>query len=97
MEQLGQKRIGVVFRENEQGRIYGVTFIDHDRREVFNGSRMGKGTNLLVADGGLDAVVVRLGEAISEAGLLPGDRVRACLLYTSHCQIKNDGKFDSDT
>ena len=38
---------------------------------------MGKGTNLLVADGGLDAVVVRLGEAISEAGLLPGDRVRA--------------------
>lgn len=37
---------------------------------------MGKGTNLLVADG-LDAVVVRLGEAISEAGLLPGDRVRA--------------------
>lgn len=24
------------------GRIYGVTFIDHDRREVFNGSRMGK-------------------------------------------------------
>ena len=42
VELLGQKRIGVVFRENEQGRIYGVTFIDHDRREVFNGSRMGK-------------------------------------------------------
>lgn len=38
---------------------------------------MGKGTNLLVADEGLDAVVVRLGEAISEAELLPGDRVRA--------------------
>lgn len=38
----GAKNIGVVFRENERGRIYGVTFIDHDRREVFNGSRMGK-------------------------------------------------------
>lgn len=38
---------------------------------------MGKGTNLLVADEGLDAVVVRLGEAISGAELLPGDRVRA--------------------
>lgn len=25
-----------------KGRIYGVTFIDHNRREVFNGSRMGK-------------------------------------------------------
>ena len=23
-------------------RIYGITFIDHNRREVFNGSRMGK-------------------------------------------------------
>lgn len=39
---LEKERIGVVFRENEAGRIYGVTFIDHDRREVFNGSRMGK-------------------------------------------------------
>lgn len=38
---------------------------------------MGKGTNLLVADEGLDAVVVRLGETISGAELLPGDRVRA--------------------
>ena len=28
-----------MFRENERGRIYGVTFIDHNRREVFNGSR----------------------------------------------------------
>lgn len=39
---LRKDRIDVVFRENEQGRIYGVTFIDHNRREVFNGSRMGK-------------------------------------------------------
>lgn len=39
---LEKDRIGVVFRENETGRIYGVTFIDHNRREAFNGSRMGK-------------------------------------------------------
>ena len=31
-----------IFRKNERGRIYGVTFIDHNHREVFNGSRMGK-------------------------------------------------------
>lgn len=42
LEMLKRERIDVVFRENEAGRIYGVTFIDHDRREVFNGSRMGK-------------------------------------------------------
>lgn len=39
---LKKARIDVIFRENEKGRIYGVTFIDHNRREVFNGSRMGK-------------------------------------------------------
>ena len=39
---LGEKGIDVVFRENEEGRIYGVTFIDHRNREVYNGSRLGK-------------------------------------------------------
>lgn len=39
---LEKDRLGVVFRKNETGRIYGVTFIDHNRREAFNGSRMGK-------------------------------------------------------
>ena len=34
---LKKARIDVIFRENEKGRIYGVTFIDHNRREVFNG------------------------------------------------------------
>lgn len=38
---------------------------------------MGNGTNLLVSDEGLDAVVVRMGEAMSGAELLPGDRIRA--------------------
>ena len=42
LEMLRRERIDVVFRENEVGRIYGVTFIDHDRREVFNGFRIGK-------------------------------------------------------
>lgn len=34
--------IDVVFRQNDSGRIYGVTFIDHDSRVVLNGSRLGK-------------------------------------------------------
>lgn len=36
------KGIQVVFRENEQGRIYGVTFINHRDRIVLNGSKLGK-------------------------------------------------------
>ena len=39
---LVKKSIDVVFRENETGRIYGVTFIDHQSKCVLNGSRLGK-------------------------------------------------------
>lgn len=34
--------IGVVFRYTDEGRIYGVTFIDHNTMTVLNGSRLGK-------------------------------------------------------
>lgn len=36
------KGIDVHFRLSDEGRIYGVTFIDHNAREVYNGSRLGK-------------------------------------------------------
>lgn len=39
---LASRGIDVVFRENEDGRIYGATFIDHHNKEVYNGSRFGK-------------------------------------------------------
>ena len=41
-KELAKNSISVLFRENEQGRIYGVTFIDHEQKAVFNGSRLGK-------------------------------------------------------
>jgi len=41
-QQLKKQGIDVVFRQNDSGRIYGVTFIDHDSRVVLNGSRLGK-------------------------------------------------------
>ena len=47
---LATQGIDVVFRENEDGRIYGVTFIDHGRREAFNGSRLGKECSANVFD-----------------------------------------------
>lgn len=39
---LGQRGVQVVFRENEQGRVYGVTFVDNRTKAVFNGSDLGK-------------------------------------------------------
>jgi hypothetical protein len=39
---LKEKGIGVIFRENEQHRIYGVSFIDYRNQTILNGSRLGK-------------------------------------------------------
>lgn len=41
-KELSKQGVSVLFRENEQGRIYGATFIDHNNLCVFNGSRLGK-------------------------------------------------------
>jgi len=41
-EKLRAVNINLVVRRNDQGRIYGITFIDHNDRCVFNGSRLGK-------------------------------------------------------
>ncbi len=39
---LNEKGIDVVIRQNNEVRIYGVTFIDHNNRIALNGSRLGK-------------------------------------------------------
>jgi hypothetical protein len=41
-EKLKVSNIDLVLRRNDQNRIYGVTFIDHNNQCVFNGSRLGK-------------------------------------------------------
>ncbi len=41
-ERLKDKNIDVIFRKNGVGRLYGVTFIDHNNSCVFNGSRLGR-------------------------------------------------------
>ena len=42
ISKLKEKNIDVVFRYTDEGRIYGVTFIDHETFNVLNGSRLGK-------------------------------------------------------
>jgi hypothetical protein len=39
---LQKEKISLVLRENEQGIIYGITYIDHRSKCVFNGSDIGK-------------------------------------------------------
>lgn len=42
VSELQQRNIQVLFRTNEQGSTYGVTYIDHRYKAVFNGSDLGK-------------------------------------------------------
>ncbi|HEY8659466.1 MAG TPA: relaxase/mobilization nuclease domain-containing protein, partial [Hanamia sp.] len=40
---LHQKQIYTVLRQNAEGRLYGITFVDNQNKIVFNGSDLGKG------------------------------------------------------
>src|SRR5262249_26226498 len=39
---LSAESIYTVFRQNEEGRIYGITFVDNNTKVVFKGSDLGK-------------------------------------------------------
>jgi hypothetical protein len=41
-KQLAEQGINTIVRKNDTGRIYGITFIDHNSKTVWNGSRLGK-------------------------------------------------------
>ena len=40
---LNQKNIYTALRQNAEGRLYGITFVDNQNKVVFNGSDLGKG------------------------------------------------------
>nr|WP_255497527.1 relaxase/mobilization nuclease domain-containing protein [Pedobacter sp. AK013] len=69
--ELALQEIGVTadFRRNQQGRIYGVTFIDHGTKSVFNGSDLGKAysaTALTRSFGDRDIPVTQLGKTLEK-------------------------------
>ncbi len=39
---LAKEGVAIVLRKNEQGRLYGITYVDHVNKCVFNGSSLGK-------------------------------------------------------
>jgi len=42
VSQLAREQVALLLRANDAGLIYGVTFVDHRHRTVFNGSDLGK-------------------------------------------------------
>ena len=41
-KKLKEDGVQVIYRHNEEGRLYGLTFVDHGSKAVFNGSDLGK-------------------------------------------------------
>jgi len=53
IEKLKQKSIYTVLRQNAEGRLYGITFVDNQNKVVFNGSDLGKGYSVAALQSGL--------------------------------------------
>jgi hypothetical protein len=43
IRELGKEQIRTIIRQNQEGFIYGMTFVDFKTKSVFNGSDLGKG------------------------------------------------------
>lgn len=41
-KKLKEDGVQVIYRHNDEGRLYGITFVDHGSKAVFNGSDLGK-------------------------------------------------------
>ncbi|RZJ76452.1 MAG: relaxase [Flavobacterium sp.] len=42
VDRLGRKGVSLIYRQNNEYKIYGLTYVDHNTRCVFNGSDLGK-------------------------------------------------------
>jgi len=51
---LQQKQIYTVLRQNAEGKLYGITFVDNQNKVVFNGSDLGKGYSAAALQSRLD-------------------------------------------
>ncbi len=73
MEQLHQKNIYTLLRQNPEGRIYGVTFVDNQNKVVFNGSDLGKGYSAAALQSRLvRPVMMPLKISVNEGSRSPG-------------------------
>jgi hypothetical protein len=57
IQALEKEGMATVLRQNDEGRIYGITYVDHKQKVVFNGSDLGKQYSA-------KAILERCGEAV---------------------------------
>ncbi len=62
---LSQKQIYTVLRQNTEGRLYGITFVDNQNKCVFNGSDLGKGYSSAALQSRLSSVSPNISGSLS--------------------------------
>lgn len=79
-QELKRNGIDLMFRQNTEGRIYGITYIDHKNKVVFNGSDLGKAYSA---------------KAILERFSIPEQRQQSLSAYSNRVDESNL-KFQND-
>ena len=74
---LSKEGIAMILRRSENGQLYGITYLDHRTKCVFNGSSLGKQYSA---------------KAISERCKMPGQKAEPGKLNASTATEKIDGK-----
>ncbi|MEO7049014.1 MAG: relaxase, partial [Ferruginibacter sp.] len=71
---LKQKNIYTVLRKNEEGRLFGITFVDNQNKCVFNGSDLGKGYSIAALQSKITAAEKEALINIKDTGSSGGER-----------------------
>lgn len=64
---LEQRQIYTVLRQNAEGRLYGITFVDKQNKCVFNGSDLGKGYSAAALQSRLVSTAAIMSQTISNS------------------------------
>ncbi len=67
---LLQHNIACVFRQNDEGRIYGVSFIDLENKAILNGSRLGKEFSANVFNESFKGIEVNNNDCVTTVSLM---------------------------
>ncbi|SDD67281.1 relaxase/mobilization nuclease domain-containing protein [Pedobacter soli] len=84
-DRLKEQKIEVLYRTSKDGQVYGVTFIDHAGRAVFNGSELGKAYG---AKALLDGFTQSARQRVTAVNAVRPSSTKNTILNTATSQIK---------
>jgi hypothetical protein len=90
-KELHEKGIQVVFRQNEEKRLYGVTFVDHRYKAVFNGSDLGKQYSAVMLAGRLQYMDINAKKTPQKTISIPANSNQRTDSFSGNLTHQNEG------